>query len=1562
MAWVDLSATAPTTPVATPDQDGLYPALKRGFAKSTGQMASEIVGLPEMTAEGQSDTFGERIAEQVGTVLGDLPSFILAAKPGADIGAAIGAMTGPLAPIAVPLLGAIGGGATAFGGTSLLREFLNKREESPESSVMDRVEATAEKWPEHLKEAAIGGATGLAGKVTRMALPAGVPNVVREGAAMGAETVALSTSGSLIHEQRLPTAQEFVEAATLVTLLTGAHVGVRQMKDVFRRSPGDINALLEDLKTIQTLRTQGQTVEADALVAQIKERVAGMQSALDKLPPEEAARKREAMQAGMNAAMKKVEERNAKALEQAKKLTEQGFGVTTPEEAAKAAGKKKAEEKAEEVETTEPPKPDEPIKVEEKPEYHPSPDAALALPEGHVIRRAFETAEAQYEKLAETKGFDDPEVRQIRSEAARLEDLADMILRIQAGNEVIKAKLEKADPKQEGYKELTDLVDRDARLLQGLELMGTWFTKGVPWKLPLAGFEAGLGLGARRIKAKMSEGIAKATEKLGALLRVEYGTDDPRVLWQRITEETFSPAVKKAKLLLSASGEEQFEFLKAAGVPAQTINATLGNAFVKSWGGYTLVAPDGTHLVVIGTEGVGKDWLLGAVKHEVKHIMDKEAGLADIENADRSSLPPERQAEYDAAVQAYKQGQATVADVYRVLAAKHHHGTTFYEVDAIRQWVVEQAVKLGLEVPPEILKETGVSPIQIADIREMNLARMRGEKMQGMLEADIARRVAEGYVVVRDKNGNPLFATKNKPRGKGKKAAPAEPAPTPETPTDAPPQAIQRPVLEGEAETANAVAHLEAQTKSDKRWYDRFTIEARGRRIEAGGLKGAAEVFTRIKHAASVWTGYQTKGVAFMRRISKMVKGNQIDLTRAYLAAETPALLDRMAPEDRARLEPVAKEFTALFKEAQGDYASYGVDLDYVKRRITDATRDYMLALDAAGRTTDVEKRARLVQQAERRLTQVEAMMQSNYVHLPYRLLWQAFKNATPSQRRVIQVLHSKKRHTLTLSDLLSAKDPKGNPVFRAEDFSVPDAIASYAIRWGRDISLLRIAQAAKEAKMMLPEKSRGIPKEYHRAPDYMPLFHGYRLHPAVLEWANTLSRPTEPSRFRAVMALSKGLTFFEPWILAGYNFFQLAMNGALINYKLPKYMVQAAKAMWNKDSEYWEATMNGIQSQPTQEPWASFKTMMERAASGGIPGEIGASVKAALDPNVLKMAGKTLMEVYRASWSLAWTLDEYTRFVSYYHGRSLGMSSRQAAYMSARFMGDYASVPRETARLLNIPFYTPIYKITMAKLFTDMVRGAAKTVVGKGTFEDKMMAAALVRTAVILVAFDWAMQKAGWEADRWGMAYKKKFIDNDGVERETVLSLSTPVNLPLKYLYRAWNSIKPDKTNTPLTLFNSMTWELHPVWRATYNVVRNQTELNKQVWNPFDPPVRKGVDAMMYAASTIISALSPLTPEMDDAKANARVREELGQAAVLTGLVPLWKGKDLSLLTYNYIRESPQSRRAFAIRRLTKEYEDQVLKYSKEQFDTGKPIDPERLRRWVEDYQKRAQELAESK
>ena len=128
MAWAKLDAATPTTPAATPDQDGLYPALKRGFAKSTGQMASEIVGLPEMTAEGQSDSFGERIAEQVGTVLGDLPSFILAAKPGAAAGAALGAMTGPAAPIAVPLLGAIGGGATAFGGTSLLREFLNKRE------------------------------------------------------------------------------------------------------------------------------------------------------------------------------------------------------------------------------------------------------------------------------------------------------------------------------------------------------------------------------------------------------------------------------------------------------------------------------------------------------------------------------------------------------------------------------------------------------------------------------------------------------------------------------------------------------------------------------------------------------------------------------------------------------------------------------------------------------------------------------------------------------------------------------------------------------------------------------------------------------------------------------------------------------------------------------------------------------------------------------------------------------------------------------------------------------------------------------------------------------------------------------------------------------------------------------------------------------------------------------------------------------------------------------------------------------------------------------------------
>jgi len=90
-------------------------------------------------------------------------------------------------------------------------------------------------------------------------------------------------------------------------------------------------------------------------------------------------------------------------------------------------------------------------------------------------------------------------------------------------------------------------------------------------------------------------------------------------------------------------------------------------------------------------------------------------------------------------------------------------------------------------------------------------------------------------------------------------------------------------------------------------------------------------------------------------------------------------------------------------------------------------------------------------------------------------------------------------------------------------------------------------------------------------------------------------------------------------------------------------------------------------------------------------------------------LPNQTLKEMYNLSWGLAWELDRSIRTSTSIWLMDQGFSLKDAAQLSALIHGDYAAVPVGVRKMLNRFLFTPTFKIAMAKLQIEMVRGAIK-------------------------------------------------------------------------------------------------------------------------------------------------------------------------------------------------------------------------------------------------------------
>jgi len=310
---------------------------------------------------------------------------------------------------------------------------------------------------------------------------------------------------------------------------------------------------------------------------------------------------------------------------------------------------------------------------------------------------------------------------------------------------------------------------------------------------------------------------------------------------------------------------------------------------------------------------------------------------------------------------------------------------------------------------------------------------------------------------------------------------------------------------------------------------------------------------------------------------------------------------------------------------------------------------------------------------------------------------------------------------------------------------------------------------------------------------------------------------------------------------------------------------------------------------------------------------------------SVLKknMGPQSLRTVYNLSWNTAWYLDNTVRQISYRYLRDKGFSPREAAQIAAKFHSDYASVPPAMRRALNHVFFTPTFKITMAKLFIEMIEGLPKTgfKLGKVTPRTKVMAKGAMATFGLIMGIDAYWRSQGFKCDQFGRRYYKEVevADPETEEisrKELVITWSNPANMWLKYWFRGKQALEPDERTGMKRFLEMNKWEFHPLYRVGYEMTENKDEKQDNIVDPFDSSLEKALKRTKYAFTRIVRITGLLDKTKVDPKAHGAIAKEIGQIQAL-----IWRP-----FAFSYLRTPKEERIYWRVKGLERLLRKQII------------------------------------
>jgi len=308
------------------------------------------------------------------------------------------------------------------------------------------------------------------------------------------------------------------------------------------------------------------------------------------------------------------------------------------------------------------------------------------------------------------------------------------------------------------------------------------------------------------------------------------------------------------------------------------------------------------------------------------------------------------------------------------------------------------------------------------------------------------------------------------------------------------------------------------------------------------------------------------------------------------------------------------------------------------------------------------------------------------------------------------------------------------------------------------------------------------------------------------------------------------------------------------------------------------------------------------------------------------------------------------------------GYTPAEAAQIAALHHGDYAMMSPELRKVVNKIFFTPVFRVTMAKLHAsqakalgDMLIDAGKKITGKGGDKAKeKRTGLLVGSAIATLGLMWGrkklMERWGFEEKDLGYRYVKEVEDPEtGQMKELVITIPSPDNVWLREYHR-WKTF-PSDTEELDGLMNRLKWELHPMWRMTLMNLQNRKVNGDPIYNVFDPPAKIAVDRMKFSFNEIVRVVGRFDGYNKEQKKNAQkaFRQDVG---------PVWYYV-LKPTMNHYLNYTEDESTSYKIKAIEREF-SQMMGTEEQVREREKlpPISDKELDTWTENLLEKIDDL----
>ncbi len=699
--------------------------------------------------------------------------------------------------------------------------------------------------------------------------------------------------------------------------------------------------------------------------------------------------------------------------------------------------------------------------------------------------------------------------------------------------------------------------------------------------------------------------------------------------------------------------------------------------------------------------------------------------------------------------------------------------------------------------------------------------------------------------------------------------------------------------------------------------------------------EGADETGYRVKNYFGEREAGLLKGEELIFKMEDIGKKNNLtqdDFLETTYATESSKYYGQLDKNTRKQIKPVINEVNKFYKDWEKKLKDIGWMTEPFPQSLLARNNRNIDALQEQierGNLTEKE-----TEKAKQSITDLKAQnkkikdLDLQFVSVPIRMIMEHGDSAV--SKHFLNFLPHWGRKSLTIKDLVE------EGVLTKEQADIRNIITEYSDRMSQKYAMGQIFKAAEDDGLIA--KASQKPEWSEFTAKIVPQLKGKVVHPAFNDMLTSFFGTADRGMghrgfYENLVGVTKMMQFYNPIFLPMYDVLQGFAAGTFTSRTTPKSIIQALKdvplTVGKKhkpaSENYIEAFENGLFSVPFSVPFDKYQERINNMMDKGW-----------IEKTLGKTVANPLMSTYQLSWNTAWKGDHIVRMMTYNNLKEQGHSSKEAAQIAAKFHGDYASVPPATRKTLNKFFFTPTFKLAMSKLYTDMGKGAAKTIFtpDKAEAKDKTYAKGLLMAGAALEGMEYFFtQILGYESEQRYRKYTKEVETDDEGTRESVITTSNPFNIPWRYYYRGKSAIDDPSLNTLEKVLDQARYDLTPVLRVAFDVAENKYE---NVYKFGDDADKQLASTARYVTKELVGITKPImeaTVEPDEyTQRNKEIfQQELGKL----------NSTLLSPFVFHYTRDTKDKRLQRMLYNLEQNYRE-VVKTTD---------DPEQMNRIVDNF-----------